>query len=156
MDKHLIVQKLIHLVEQELKGVEEAFSSTNSLATEGDVKQESKYDTRGIEAGYLAGAQKKRVEELKFDLHKLEEFKHLEFKPSSEVILGSLVTVDLGQLKRLYFVSPSFGGVQIQMNEELIYVITVASPMGEAMMGLSQGDEFELDSQKVYSILMIN
>lgn len=156
MDKHKIIDELITLVERELQKAEEAFTSTNSLATEGDVKQESKYDTRGIEAGYLAGAQKKRVEELKLDLHKLEELKHFQFKESSEVILGSIVKVQMEQGTRLYFVSPSFGGVHLKLGADLIYVVTVISPIGEAMMGLSEGDEFELDSEKIYTVLTIN
>lgn len=96
------------------------------------------------------------MEELKLDLHKLEELKHFEFKESSEVILGSIVKVQMDQGTRLYFVSPSFGGVHLKLGQDLIYVVTVISPIGEAMMGLSEGDEFELDSEKIYSVLTIN
>lgn len=140
----------------ELTLADEAFHSTNALATEGDVKQESKYDTRGIEAGYLAGAQKKRVEELKLDLHKLEEFLSFDLKKHDEVVLGSLVSLDMGKEQRVYFVSPSFGGVQLEFSSTLIHVITPVSPMGEAMLGLTVGDEVELDSTKIYTILKIN
>ncbi len=140
----------------ELARADEAFHSTNALATEGDVKQESKYDTRGIEAGYLAGAQKKRVEELKLDLHKLEEFLSFDLKQHNEVILGSLVTIDMGKEERTYFVSPSFGGVQLQFGSVIVHVVTTISPMGEAMLGLSEGDELELDPTKIYTILKIN
>ena len=156
MDKHKIINELIVLVQDELQKAEEAFASTNALATEGDVKQESKYDTRGIEAGYLAGAQKKRVEELKFDLHKLEELLHFEFKQTDEVVLGSIVTVDMGKMKRTYFISPSFGGVHLNEQGRDLHVITPVSPVGEAMLGLNEGDEFEFDSSKNYTILKIN
>ncbi len=151
-----MIDELINLATSELKSAEEAFEATNSLATEGDVKQESKYDTRGIEAGYLAGAQKKRVEELKLDIHRLEEMKNLDLAPQSEIILGSIVTIDFGGGERTYFVTSSFGGVQLKVGGQLVHVITTASPIGEEMLGLSAGDEFELDPKKVYSVLKIN
>lgn len=151
-----IVEELVKLNKIELIKAEEVYNSTNLLATEGDVKQESKYDTRGIEASYLAGAQKKRVEELKFDLHKLEDFMAFAFKPSDEVVLGSLVEIDMGKEIRLYFMTPAFGGIQLYLDHKPIFIISTVSPMGEAIIGLSEGDEFELDPTKRYSILKVN
>ena len=156
MDKYKIVEELVKLANAELIKAEEAYNSTNMMATEGDMKQESKYDTRGIEAAYLAGAQKKRVEELKLDLRKLEDFLGFEFKKNDEVVLGSIVEVNMGKEVRRYFVAPAFGGIQLHIGDESVYVISLISPMGDAMLGLSEDEEFELDPTKKYIVNKIS
>lgn len=61
--KKRIVDTLINKVKEDIKQAEAASDSASEYVKEGDIKSDGKYDTRGIEAGYLAGAQQRRVEE---------------------------------------------------------------------------------------------
>jgi len=89
--KENILQKLKENLEQELTQCEAAAKSTRELATQDDLKQEGKYDTRAIEASYLAGAQQKRVDEIKMEIQLLDE---LDLKKSSTIQMGSLVELE--------------------------------------------------------------
>lgn len=71
LDKKVILDHLIDNLKKELIEVETAAHSSRDLATADDLKSEGKYDTRAIEASYLAGAQAKRVEEIKLDIQLL-------------------------------------------------------------------------------------
>ena len=85
--KQQIKTILLDKVKEQLKNAELAAASSKSLSTEGDLKSDGKYDTRGIEAGYLAGAQAKRVEELKQEIELLESIE-LDL-PNDSVSIGS-------------------------------------------------------------------
>ena len=93
IDKKKIVEVLIEKLNTELKEVEGAAKSTRDLATADDLKSEGKYDTRAIEAGYLASAQSKRVEEIKMDIQMLEDLV-TQIEPASKLQLGSLGLID--------------------------------------------------------------
>ena len=89
--KKKIIEELLLKVRTELSALESASKSAKAYVTDGDIKSDGKYDTRGIEAGYLAGAQEKRVEELKLELQMLEEIPIRDFSKGEEVGIGSLV-----------------------------------------------------------------
>lgn len=147
MQKQEILSKLIDNVKTELNGLKAAYDSTHSLMTAPDMKSEGKYDTRGIEAGYLAGAQKARLGELEQELQMLEEIKVREFDSNEEVAIGALVELELNGHKKKYFISPTAGGTMVEAAGESILVISVFSPIGAEVMQLKAGDEFELETK---------
>ena len=71
--KEQILSELIGKMKAEMTALEAAAKSNKDFATDQEFKAESKYDTRSLEAGYLASAEAKRVEELKLDIQMLEE-----------------------------------------------------------------------------------
>jgi len=159
MQKKKILEKLIDNVKEELDGLKKAYDSTHSLMTAPDMKSEGKYDTRGIEAGYLAGAQKVRVTELEQELQLLEEIKVREFKPDEEVAIGALVELDLNGFVKKYFISPTAGGTMVEADGESILVISVFSPIGAEVLQLKAGDDFELETKgdpREYKILSVS
>lgn len=147
MQKKKILSQLIDKTRRELDGLKEAYESTHSHMTDDDLKSEGKYDTRGIEAGYLAGAQKVRLEELEGDLHLLEEIEIREFDPSEEVAIGALVELELNGNRKSYFISPTAGGTMLEVEGSPVLVISVFSPIGAEVMALKAGDEFELETK---------
>ena len=147
MQKKEILKKLIENVQAELKILKAAYDSTHSLMTAPDMKSEGKYDTRGIEAGYLAGAQKVRVSELEGEIGMLEEMNVRELGPGEEVAIGALVELEFNGMVKKYFISPTAGGTMIESNGEAILVISVFSPIGIEVLQLKAGDEFELETK---------
>ncbi len=140
--KKKIKENLISLIQDQLEKAEEASESAKNLTTEGDLKSDGKYDTRGIEAGYLAGAQAKRVEEIKQDKELLES---IEFHENTDTVsIGSLVELELdGNIKK-YFLSSASGGTLLNIEGEAILVISVFSPIGKELVNLPLGDESQL------------
>lgn len=147
MDKRLIIEKLVHNVKRDLELATDAQESSSSFKFESDMKQESKYDTRSIEAGYLAQGQAKRVEELKLELKLIEEIPLHSFSPDDEIAVGALLDIELNKRKKLYFLSTTAGGTVLDINGEIVLVISVFSPIGSSVMGLKVGDDFELETQ---------
>ncbi len=155
VDKKLILQNLIDNLRHELTELEAAANSARAEAIQDDYKAESKYDTRAIEASYLAGAQQKRVEEIKIDIQMLEE---IEIKPSLKIQMGSLVLIEFNNQARLYFLTSTSGGTMLTIDDQLILVISVFSPLGNEALGLSAGESFEVETPKAmrtYKILNV-
>ena len=147
IDKRKIIQHLIENLKRELHEVEAAAKSTKDLATADDLKSEGKYDTRAIEASYLASAQNKRVEELKLDIQLLEDIEVPE-TPSSTIQLGSLAVISCNGQERFYFISSTSGGSMLQIDGHSMLVISVFSPIGNEALGLSAGESFEVETPK--------
>ncbi len=159
MDKKRIIQKLIDKTQAELKKAEESSNSTRELNQAPDMKQEGKYDTRAIEAGYLAGAQMRRVEELKLDIQMLEEIEVQDFSKDDEIAVSALVELKHKNRIQTYFLSTTAGGSFLELGGKAIMVISVFSPIGDAMLGLKVGDDFELQTAKEtkeYEIISLN
>jgi len=143
IDKSKIINQLKSKIEQELAKAKEAFETTHGHATANELKAEGKYDTRGVEAGYLAGAQKVRVEELEQELELIEK---IEFEnPNKIVSVGSLVDIELNENTRTYFISSTSGGTILKINDTPILVISTFSPIGSAAIGLNEGDVFDVE-----------
>jgi transcription elongation GreA/GreB family factor len=143
LDKKLIVSQLIHQLELDLSALTEVAHSAKEYVTAGDVKSDGKYDTRAIEASYLAGAQEKRVEEIKLDIQMLKD---LELHPTTTAQLGSLVKIKLKNDERFYFISSTAGGSIVDINGTAVLVISVFSPIGSEVLNLSADNSFEVET----------
>lgn len=153
--KKQIVKYLREQISSKLENAKEVYQSGHEHATEPELVAESKYDTRGVEAGYLAGAQKKRVEELKQELELLDEMV-LDHSTES-VSVGSLVELRFNDQTRLYFISSTSGGSMIEIEGSVVLVVSAFSPIGSEVIGLQEGDTFELEtksseSERIYEV----
>lgn len=146
--KKLIIEELIQRARVELAGLEASAKSNRDFATDQEFKAESKYDTRALEASYLASAEAKRVEELKLEIQILEEVDVDASSKLGEISIGALVELSHQNQKRLYFLIPTAGGTVIKVQDEAVMVVSVFSPIGDALMGLKSGDEFEVETPK--------
>lgn len=146
--KKTILDELIKRARVELVGLEASAKSNRDFATDPEFKAESKYDTRGLEASYLASAETKRVEELKLEIQILEEVDVAASKKLGEISIGALVELLHHDQKRFYFLIPTAGGTIIKVKDEAVLVVSVFSPIGNALMGLKQGDQFEVETPK--------
>lgn len=122
------------------------------FANNNEMKQEGKYDTRKIEASYLAGAQARRVAELEMELNKFQNLPLEDYSGQSEVFLGTLVRCQKhranGTEEVSYFLSPGMGGLQFDVNQTTIQVISKDSPIGKELLQVEVGDSFELKTKK--------
>ena len=127
--KEQIINKLLKIVSLDLKAATEAALSTKSLAKSDEFKAESKWDTRGIEAGYLASAQERRQKEIELEIISLKNLT-LNLKVRDNLGIGSLVTTE----KIVYFITPLTGGIKLTINNTQIQVVSSSSPIAKNLI----------------------
>ena len=154
---------LIELVLIELKRQHQTlFNSAleaKSAATDEESKAENKYDTRGLEASYLAGAQAKRTTELEETIKVISDFLKTDLKPHNIIQSTSLVSCEIDGEKTFYFlILPKVGGLELNFEARKITVLSPESPLGEHLTGLKTGDYFEFHIKgqvREYEILSV-
>jgi transcription elongation GreA/GreB family factor len=145
IDKSLILNELIEIFSQDLEKAKKIASDARELINQPDMKQEGKYDTRRTEAQYLAGAQAVRVTELEGDIERLQ---HLNLPSNNEKItIGSLVKCEVDSKEVIIFLSPS-SGMTLNTQGQVIQVTSHTSPLGDSLMGMEEGDYFEVESPR--------
>ena len=159
MNKKNLLQILIQSMENEVPELMAAARATYDAATNEESRPENEYDTRGLEASYLAGAQAKRVAELEKDIHELKQLQIQSFNNQSPIRSTALIEVD--HLDKTYwmFLLPRGGGRFVVHDGQKIQVITPTSPLGESLLGLKVGDVAiveSTDDTKEYEILKVN
>lgn len=125
----------------ELALITTAARATHAEATDEENKAEDKYDTRGLEASYLAHGQSKAAEEAAQAVAQFAALPVRDFAPGEPISLGALVRLD----GRHYFIGPRAGGTEIIDGGDPVLVITPQSPLGRQLMGRKQGDTLLLD-----------
>lgn len=140
MDKKKLIAAIRTQLEQDMTVLKEAALATYEAATHEESKPENEYDTRGLEASYLAGAQAKRIAEIE---ELLVICKHLvlkDFSSDDKINSSALVEVDHKGKHTLFFILPKGGGIHVPFEGHTVQVITPNSPLGEALLDLKKGD----------------
>lgn len=148
MDKALIFKTLIEEITRNLQAALTAAQNTYDIATHEDNKAENKYDTRGLEASYLAGAQAERVRDLKETLTVISNLPFKSFGNNDKIALTALVEIQTEEKTNWVLVLPKGGGQNVAIQKQSIKVITPESPLGQVLIGKKNGDEFTLNTKE--------
>jgi transcription elongation GreA/GreB family factor len=157
--KNRIIQELRFKIEEEKKSLEAEIKVALDFKRSEEGQQESKYDTQGLEAGYLIDGQKARVSELEEELKLIDEIPVKNFEPNEEVGIGAILEIELNNQIKKYFLSTTGGGTLVNINGVAILVITVFSPIGSQVISLKSGDDFMVETTngtREYKILSIS
>lgn len=140
INKKALIEHICKILEKDLVALRAAALDTYAAATGEESQPENQYDTRALEASYLAGAQSKRVLEIENSLtaYKLLELK--DFNKDSPIASSALVELELKGKRSLVFLLSIGGGLNVQFESQAIQVITTKSPLGDALIGLKTGD----------------
>lgn len=144
MNKPAVLEKILHQLRAELVLFTATAQATHAEATHEENKAEDKYDTRGLEASYLAMGQLKQAEETRLAVQTFEALPARAFGPDDTISLGALVVLE-GQGRNCYLIGPRAGGTEVKVNGQMVLVITPQSPLGRQLMGRKQGDNLQLD-----------
>ena len=114
-------------------------------ATDEQSRAENKYDTRGLEASYLAHGQSGQVIETEQAREQFLALRVRDFGPDEPIGVGALLELE-GDGERLwYFVGPAAGGTEVVCDGRELLVITPPSPLGRLLMDRRVGDQVALD-----------
>ena len=144
MNKRAIIQKITDQLVGELEIYFRAAQFSRAEATHESNKAENKYDTRGLEASYLARGQSKQAAELEAAIAEYQKLTVRKFTNGDAIAVGALVELEHGGESSIYFVGPSAGGTEVLHDKKEILVITPQSPLGEQLMGKKAGDQPQL------------
>jgi transcription elongation GreA/GreB family factor len=144
MNKRLLIKKIVARLAEELETYFRAAQFSRAEATHESSKAENKYDTRGLEASYLARGQSKKAAEIKAAIAEFERLPARKFAPEEPVDLGALVELEQGGECNCYFIGPRAGGTEIVHDQREILVITPQSPLGAQLIGKRTGEPWQL------------
>ncbi|HXD01519.1 MAG TPA: transcription elongation factor GreAB [Verrucomicrobiae bacterium] len=142
MNKDELVKKIIASLTESLEVLDKAARASHAEATHESSKAENKYDTRGLEAAYLAGAQAKQAREILDSIARYEALSIRNFAPGEPIDLTALVELEMDGTDSTYFIGPKNGGLEINHDRREIMVITPQSPLGQNLTGRKSGDRW--------------
>lgn len=145
MNKQSVLAAILAQLKAELALFTTAAQATHDEATHEENKAEDKYDTRGLEASYLAMGQLKQAGESQQAVNAFESLVLRDFGPGEVISLGALVTLEAGKQSTHYFIGPRAGGTEVSCAGQTVMVITPQSPLGRQLMSRQQGDTLQLD-----------
>lgn len=142
MNKSQFLKQILAALSESLETLTKAAKASHAEATHESSKAENKYDTRGLEAAYLAGGQARQVREILEAIKLYEEMTARDFGPQEPIDTGALVELEMDRARSLYFIGPKSGGLEIKHQRDEITVITPQSPLGQNLMGRKQGESW--------------
>jgi transcription elongation GreA/GreB family factor len=144
VNKRALVRKIIAQLDAALESLAKSARSAHAEATDEQNKAENKYDTRGLEASYLARGQSRQAMETAQARQQFEELAIRDFDPGDAIDLGALVEVESEGDATIYFVAPNAGGVEISHEKKTVLVITPQSPLGRQLIGRKAGERLQI------------
>jgi hypothetical protein len=145
LNKRAIIKKITDKLVGELEVYLRAAQFSRAEATHESNKAENKYDTRGLEASYLARGQSKQAAELEAAIREFAQLEARKFAIGDGIAVGALLALEVGGEKLFYFLGPRAGGTEVIHDHKEILVITPQSPLGEQLLGKKAGDQPQLN-----------
>jgi transcription elongation GreA/GreB family factor len=115
-------------------------------ATHEENRAEGDKDMRSTEASYVARGHAERTQKLEQALVQLGAMEVRDFGAKASIGTSALLELE-HQARRLhYFLVPAAGGERLSFAGVEVHTITPTSPLGAALLGLTEGDEAEVAS----------
>jgi transcription elongation GreA/GreB family factor len=141
--KEEIVAAVCTQLEEQIRRIEHASRENAAAATDSENRAEGEYDTRGLEASYLAGGQAHVVVELRHALEVLRTIPTSPWPGGMPIAVGAHVVLVSGPRTMHYLLAPSGGGMEIPVGTGHITIITPGSPVGRLLVGKAVGSTVE-------------
>ncbi|NCG19852.1 MAG: transcription elongation factor GreAB [Rhodobacterales bacterium] len=146
--KPKVLAAIVAALDLELRSLVKATELALDEATNAETKPENKYDTRGLEASYLAGAQSERLLVLKQRVRFYGVFQAPDFTEDDPIRLGALVCLENDDGVRWVFMGPEGGGLTLDVDDHRVVVLSPRAPLGCALVGRRVGDGVKIWSPK--------
>lgn len=127
----------------QLKRLSKAAQEAHAAATDPGSKAEGKYDTRSLEASYLAAGQARQVDELAASLRMFDSLSLPDFQPNDAIDAGAFVETQLNGETAYFLLVPTSGGLVIEHEGREITLLTPDSLLYRNLIDLRPGDSIE-------------
>jgi hypothetical protein len=137
-----LLQGIVALLEEEVADIRIGFEEARRTSIESPGRMQSRYDTMGVEAAWVADGLAKN---LKSKIESLARLRQLRLPPAPlKGCVGAVVGVGTPEgSESIYFILPGGGGQTVQPSEKgaPVVIVTPGSPAGKALIGKEIGDE---------------
>lgn len=142
--KTALLEKIRVKLRSRLDRLSKAAYDAHAAATDPGSKAEGKYDTRSLEASYLAAGQARQVDELAEAVRIFEALASLpDFLMEDPIDFGALVEVELqGETSRL-LLGPAAGGLVIEDQGLEITLLSPDSGLYQKLLGMQVGESLD-------------
>jgi transcription elongation GreA/GreB family factor len=147
IDKQALLRALEEKLEGELQRAQKRAKDAAEGATHEENRAEGDKDMRATEASYVARGQAGRVSDMEEALARVRSLALLAFGPGSRIAISALVEVEHGEKRLHYFLVPAAGGERLRVQGVEVQTLATQSPLGRALLGLTEGDEAELPAR---------
>ena len=157
-NKAVLIQKIIASLDAELALLAKSARAAHEEATHEQSRAENKYDTRGLEASYLARGQSRQAAETLQARAEYEALTPRAFGPGDGIDLCAVVELEGPSASALYFIGPRAGGTEIVHQKKTLLVMTPQSPLGRALLGHKQGERLVIEiggSRNEYRVVKV-
>lgn len=143
MNRGQVLDAAIAAIRDDLEALEAMVAMSTDEATNAESKAENKYDTRSLEASYLARGQAERV----VALRRLADILTQAPREAGSERVGLLSWVTLEDeegARHDILLVPDGGGRRIPVGPESVLLLSPQSPAGRSLLGAEVGDAVEL------------
>jgi hypothetical protein len=141
--KSLLLAQIRQELHSRFDRLSKAAHEAHAAATDPGSKAEGKYDTRSLEASYLAAGQARQVDELAEAVRIFEALTLSDFSSSDPIDAGALVGAKLHGEMVFFLLVPSSGGLEIQHEGQEITLLTPASDLYRKLLGMRIGESLD-------------
>ena len=152
MDKQLLLKKILAQLVEELEIWLKAAHAAHAESTHEQSKAENKYDTRALEASYLAQGQSRQAAELEAAIAAFNGLDSRPFTAGAPIDVGALVELESSGKPTYFFMGAKAGGLEIEHEGQEVVVITPQSPLGQQLQGKKQGERLDISLGRGKSI----
>jgi transcription elongation GreA/GreB family factor len=158
VDKHAVFDALCYVLRAELADTVRRAIDAAEAATHEENRAEGSKDMRATEASYVARGQSLKVHELEHTLAQLATLELRTFARGESIAASALVTLEHQGRRTVHFVVPTGGGVTLDVDGTRVSTVHIASPLGQALLGLAEGEEAEIESPtgvRIWSVVAV-
>ena len=154
MKKTTLNEALFAVLENDLRRLQAANADASAGATHSEARAETKWDTCGLEASYLARGHAQQFKALAADVHELRAFTAPSFK-EAPIDVGALIEVKQCGEVMWFYLLPCGGGTELHADGVEVTVITPDSPVGAALIGKRAGDTYTFGGGREGAVLSV-
>jgi len=153
VEKSIIINLVRDAVKAKYERMLESARETCAGVTDPENKAENKYDTRGLEASYLAAGQGEQVEALAEAVQMFQSSSFPDFGDLDGIGPGALVETEIGNERLYYLLAPKAGGITCEYEGCEVTVLTPEAPLRQKILGLKKGDTLAQPPMTVMRVL---
>ena len=150
--KSALLTKVRNELRSRLEVLSRAAMDAHAAATDPGSKAEGKYDTRSLEASYLAAGQARQVDELAEAVRIFDGLALPDSGAADPIDAGALVEVELGGESLCYLLAPASGGLELSHEGREVTLLTPASTLYQKLLGLEVGDTLDAPPLRVTGV----
>ena len=143
MNKQAIVNEIVARLDAELRRYAKAAQVAHAEATDEQSRAENKYDTRGLEASYLAHGQSRQVVETEQAREQYASLPVRAFEAAEPIGIGALIELKHDGEHLWYFLGPAAGGTEVECAGQEVLVITPQAPLGRLLAGRRRSEQIQ-------------